>query len=172
MRLRILLILLACCFTGTSIATNGNNTFTLYLVRHAEKQADGSRDPELTESGSHRAEQLAIWLQDKNISDIWSSDYKRTRNTAQPLLAELGLELNTYDPRNQPILVGHLLARQSTAVIVGHSNTIPKLARLLCECSIADMEESEYDRLIVITVDSENVQVKTLRQNHLLQTQN
>jgi len=169
MLLRILIFILACCFFGNATATDKDNSYTLYLVRHAEKQADGSRDPALTEIGKSRSEQLAVWFQDKDITEIWSSDYKRTRDTAKPLATERGLELSIYDPRNLPDLVEKLANKQSTALIVGHSNTTPELARLLCDCSVADMDESEYDRLIVISVVGSSPQVRTLQQNHLLQ---
>ena len=166
MRLQILIFLIACCFTGNVIATDN---YTLYLVRHAEKQQDGSRDPALTETGKNRSRQLASWLRDKDINAIWSSDYIRTRDTANPLLAQLGLKLGIYDPGNQLVLVENLLNKQKTALIVGHSNTIPELARLLCECSIADMKDSEYDRLIVVSISNTETQVKTLQQNHIVQ---
>ncbi|RLA50771.1 MAG: histidine phosphatase family protein [Gammaproteobacteria bacterium] len=169
MHLRILIFLLACCFIGNTTASDTDNSYTLYLVRHAEKQADGSRDPALTENGKNRSEQLAVWFQDKNIAEIWSSDYKRTRDTAKLLATGLDLEMRIYDPRNLPDLVEKLAHKQSTALIVGHSNTTPELARLLCDCSVADMDESEYDRLIVISVVGSSPQVRTLQQNHLLQ---
>ena len=169
MRLRILIFLLACCFIGNATATDKNSSYTLYLIRHAEKQADGSRDPALTEIGKNRSEQLAVWFQDKNITEIWSSDYKRTRDTAMPLATGLDLELTIYDPRNLPDLVKKLRRHQRTALIVGHSNTTPELARLLCDCSVTDMDESEYDRLIVISVVGSRLQVRTLQQNHLFQ---
>ena len=70
MPLRILLVLLACWFTGNTTAHDSDTALTLYLVRHAEKQSDGGRDPALTEAGQHRAQQLAGWLKDKGISDI------------------------------------------------------------------------------------------------------
>ena len=166
---RILLFILTCCFIGNVAATNKNNAYTLYLVRHAEKQLDGSRDPVLTEAGKHRAEQLADWIQDKDIKEIWSSDYHRTRDTAKPLLSKLGLELSVYDPGKQENLVKKLLANQNNALIVGHSNTIPELARLICVCFIADMDESEHDRLIVISIDNTETQVRTQQQNRLFQ---
>jgi phosphohistidine phosphatase SixA len=169
MQLRILLTLLVCCLTGNTTATANDGEFTLYLVRHAEKQADGSRDPALTEAGNHRAEQLANWLLDKGIMDIWSSDYKRTRDTAEPLLAKLGLTLNSYKPRDLAMLADELLRNQYTALVVGHSNTTPELASLICHCSIAAMDESDYDQLIEISVDGENIQVKTLQQSLLIQ---
>ena len=121
----------------------------------------------MTKAGQQRAILLAAWLKGKDITDIWSSGYQRTIDTAQPLASELGLLLNIYDPRDQAVLVGRLLARQDNTLVVGHSNTIPELARLLCECAVADMEETEYDRLIVISVDGKEVQVETLNQSDL-----
>ena len=168
MCLRILIFILACCFIGNASASDKDNEYTLYLVRHAEKHSDGSRDPALTESGTTRSVRLANWFQNKDITQIWSSDYKRTRDTAMPLVTGLGLELSIYDPRNLPYLVEKLLHNQRTVLIVGHSNTTPELARLLCDCFIADMDESEYDRLIVISFVGSNTEATTLQQNHLL----
>lgn len=169
MRLSILFVFFCCCFTGSQVVAGDDNTFTLYLVRHAEKQADGSRDPALTEAGQHRAQQLAGWLKEKGIVDIWSSDYKRTRDTAKPLAKALGTDLTIYDPGRLAVLAKQLRKNSRNAYIVGHSNTTPELARLLCKCPIADMDESEYDRLLEISVDGNKTQVKTLQQNHLPQ---
>ncbi len=169
MRLRLLLILLSLCFLSNVAATDKDDSYTLYLIRHAEKYQDGSRDPVLTETGNNRSQQLASWFLDKDLKEIWSSDYKRTRDTAKPLLAELGHELSIYDPGNQAALVEQLLHRQHNALIVGHSNTIPELARLLCGCIIADMEETEHDRLIVVSVVGSRTQVKTLHQKSFFQ---
>ena len=171
-RLRILLILLICCLAGNASAAEKDSNYTLYLVRHAEKQADGSRDPALTETGKKRAQQLANWLKHKDIKDVWSSDYQRSRDTAKPLLTKLMLELGIYDPRNQAVLVEILQDKQHSALIVGHSNTIPELARLLCDCFISDMDESEHDRMIVISVAISSIHytsAKTLQQRLLFQ---
>lgn len=165
MHLKILLILLTVCMTGCIFATDKDDTFTLYLVRHAEKQSDGTPDPDLTMAGKDRAQKLASWLQDKDITDVWSSDFKRTRNTSEPLLKQLGFDLMIYNPDKLPDLAEQLLGNSNNAFVVGHSNTTPELARLLCKCAIADMDESEYDRLIVISVVGDEVKAETLRQN-------
>lgn len=144
-----------------------DDAFTLYLVRHSEKQADGSSDPALSRAGRDRSEQLASWLQNNDIEDIWSSDYQRSRDTAVPLLSKLDLELNLYDPRDLPALARNLRDKQNNAVVVGHSNTTPDLARILCHCVIADMDESEYDRLIVVYVNGGETKVETLAQSSL-----
>ena len=162
-------LLFACCLSTNTVAADTNSSYTLYLVRHAEKQLDGSDNPVLTKAGKSRSEQLARWFQAKDIEDIWSSDYHRTRDTAKPLLMQLGLELRIYDPGDQSVLVNHLSDRRRNALIVGHSNTIPELARLLCECAIADMDESEHDRLIVITIADGVTKIRTLQQNLLFQ---
>ena len=167
MRIRILLVLLAGCLSGISIAHDNDSAFTLYLVRHAEKQSDGSLDPELTQAGRDRAEKLANWLQDKDIANIWSSDSTRTRDTAKPLAAKLGLDVGIYNPRDLPALAEQLRSNGHNALVAGHSNTTPELARLLCQCAIADMDESEYDRLIVISVVGEKVHARTLIQGDL-----
>jgi 2,3-bisphosphoglycerate-dependent phosphoglycerate mutase len=169
LRFRILLILLIGCLTACTTAPASKDNYTLYLVRHAEKQADGSRDPELTEAGTQRSENLARWFEDKDIRDIWSSDYKRTRDTAKPTLSKLGLKLKIYDAHDLSALSETLLSNQNSALIVGHSNTTPELARLLCDCDIDDMDDSEYDRLIVVSFDNSGAQVRTLIQSNLPQ---
>jgi len=168
MRVQLLFLSLLMCSVSSTGMAEQQNSFTLYLVRHAEKQADGSRDPALTDAGKRRAEQLATWFQDKNLEDVWSSDYRRTRDTVAPLVADSGLELSIYDPRELQALAGTLLDKHHNALVVGHSNTTPELARLLCQCVVAEMDESEYDRLIVVTVSAGGTAVKTLTQNALL----
>ena len=164
----ILSILLLSCFSPCNTnADEAGHGFTLYLVRHAEKEADGSRDPLLTEAGNNRSKKLASWFADKDINAIWSSDYIRTRDTALPLLSQLGLTLKIYDPGDQTELVRQILDRQHNALVVGHSNTIPELARLLCHCTIADMDDSEHDRLIVISFVNHEITTETLDQRIL-----
>lgn len=169
MQSRILLFLLICCLTACTTAPVSQENYNLYLVRHAEKQTDDGRDPELTEAGMHRAENLAGWFEDKDIRYVWSSDYKRTRDTAKPTLSKLGLKLKIYDAHDLSALSETLLSNQDNALIVGHSNTTPELARLLCDCDIDDMDDSEYDRLILISIDSSGARVGTLTQNNLPQ---
>ena len=111
-----------------------------------------------------RSEKLADWFVAKDIENIWSSDYKRTRNTATPILAKLDINLTLYDPGNLTELTETLLAQQHNALVVGHSNTTPQVARLLCNCEIADMDESEHDRLIVVSVIGDETKVQTLKQ--------
>lgn len=169
MRSQVLLLLILAGCIGCSNATVPGSDYSIYLVRHAEKQADAGKDPELTAAGEHRAEQLANWFEDKNISDVWSSDYQRSRNTAKPLLSKTGLELSLYDPRDLPALAGKLQDNGTNAVVVGHSNTTPQLAELLCDCVVAEMDEMEYDLLFVVSVNKGKAKLEILSQKKLLQ---
>ena len=121
--------------------------FGIHLFRHAEKQA-GSPDPGLTELGQARAEFIAHYLgsDPTTVKQVWSSDYARSRDTAMPLADKLGVEIRLYDPRNLPALREKLLQEKSDAVVIGHSNTTPELAAILCDCKIESMAESDYER--------------------------
>jgi phosphohistidine phosphatase SixA len=160
--LLLLVTWLPCAFAGGQ-----GEDFTLYLIRHAEKLADGSSDPQLSEAGRQRAENLASWFSARSVEEIWSTDYERTRDTVAPLLQATGIELTIYDPQQLAKLSGQLLQRRANAVIVGHSNTTPELAQLLCECEIAPMEETEYERLIIIRIEDDRAAARALNQSEL-----
>ena len=58
----------------------------VYLFRHAEKQKiKGEKNPELTKEGFIRAEALAESLSSIQNGIIFSSEYKRTQQTINPL---------------------------------------------------------------------------------------
>jgi hypothetical protein len=54
-----------------------NETFTIYLVRHAEKDlfSNNSTDPPLTKCGEKRSENLSTFLMDVELDAIYSTNY-------------------------------------------------------------------------------------------------
>ncbi|HSM69433.1 MAG TPA: phosphoglycerate mutase family protein [Xanthomonadales bacterium] len=118
--------------------------YRLVLVRHAEKMR--GPDPGLNETGRARAQFLAHWLAEDAIQAIWTSDYKRTRQTAQALAERLSLDTRIYDPTDQQALVDLLRSEGTNALVVGHSNTLPELAGLLCGCPVPELSEADYER--------------------------
>ena len=66
----------------------------IYLVRHAEKET--GPNPVLTARGIERAEALRDLLKDSSITEIYSTDYKRTIQTANPLAEHLAMEISIY----------------------------------------------------------------------------
>jgi len=131
------------------------DSFTLVLVRHAEK-AEGSNPP-LTEAGLARANMLATKLKPLAIKAVYSSPYRRTEQTAQPTADLFGLAIEHYDPRQQASFARQLLNKGESALVVGHSNTIPQLFQLLGGRGNYTIAESDYSNLFIIRIDGNKV---------------
>lgn len=136
---------------------------TYYLVRHAEKQKDGTKDPSLTGRGEQRAAYLAKQLSFADISKIYSTDYKRTRETAEPLANMLGLPIVIYNPRELADFAESLKAESGNFLIVGHSNTTPNLGSLLSGFEIDPIDETEYENLYQVVLIGESTRLNRLR---------
>ncbi|WP_237067505.1 SixA phosphatase family protein [Microbulbifer guangxiensis] len=136
-------------------AGESSGTRVVYLVRHAEKRTDdpAERDPALTAAGKERAVALARLLRDANIERVYSTDYRRTRQTATPLAQQSGLPVTLYDPRDLEGFAGRLRNGPTRVLVVGHSNTTPQLVALLGGEPGSEIREShEYDRLYVLVL--------------------
>ncbi|MBT8047988.1 MAG: histidine phosphatase family protein [Xanthomonadales bacterium] len=127
--------------------------FSIYLVRHAEKEtaATDLRDPPLSPCGELRAGALATMLKDVELERVYSTPYERTRMTASAVADSHQLVLETYDPRNLEGFAALLLESQQHSLVVGHSNTTGVLAALLAGEAGEEFGEDEYDRLYVVT---------------------
>src|SRR5918993_5293242 len=64
---------------------------TVFLVRHAERADAPREDPPLLETGTARAQSLARILGKSGIKAIYTSQYLRTKATAEPLAKQLGI---------------------------------------------------------------------------------
>lgn len=146
---------------ATGGATPSSGT-VVYLVRHAEPTlpmyAESSSDPQLNEAGRARAEALAETLAAEHLDGIFSTDYRRTRQTAAPVAERSGIEVEIYDPRSLEQFASRLAAMPGRHLVVGHSNTTPEMVRLLGGDPGEPIdEEREFDRLyvVVLTPDGE-----------------
>lgn len=138
---------------------------TFILLRHAEKDMKQStNDPDLSEAGKKRAERLASMLDKTNVTAVYSSDYKRTRQTVQPLAQRKGLVVQTYIP-NKEDDIDRILATNTggTVVVAGHSNTIPQFVNyLLGEPKYHTFEDGEYGNLLIVSVIRKGEGVKVV----------
>ena len=121
----IISALSACASTGTTEPSPA-----YYVVRHLHTPA-GERDPDLTAEGQRQAQLLAAWFRDDPPRAIYVSDFRRTRQTAAPLAARLGLTPIVYDPVDTASLVARVVAGPKPALVVGHSNTVPDIVEQL-----------------------------------------
>ncbi len=146
-------------------STEGTTPSVVFLVRHAEKAADDERDPSLSEVGQERARALAHALGDAGVTHLFASEYRRTQLTLAPLAKATGVEVVVVSAREPEAQVAALreLPPGSVAVVAGHSNTVPDLAKRL-GASLTGLEtherygeilpDGDYDRLVEIVVAS------------------
>ena len=130
-------------------------TTTYYFIRHAEKDRSDPSDknPHLTEIGNSRAAHWSEILGNVKFDAIYSTDFNRTKETAQPTATKNNLVITLYDP-NQ-IEAKSFLAETSgkTVLIVGHSNTTPAFVnKILGHKKYDDIDDSNNGNLYIVTV--------------------
>ncbi len=131
-----------------------NEYCTFILVRHAEK-VKNTRDPGLTAEGKDRAYFLAEYLKGENLTAVYSTDYFRTRKTAQPTVSLNNLKMNIYDAEDLRSFSAMLLEKHKigAVLVVGHSNTTPILANhLIGEDKYDFLDEWQYDQIYFVQV--------------------
>lgn len=144
--------------------TSQHPPFQIFFVRHAEKSKDDPRDPNLNEEGHARAEQLKYHLAEAGITKIYSTDYKRTQQTVAPLAKALGIETEIYPTDLLSIAEDLKKATTGNILVVGHSNTTPKLInKLLGEERYAKLDESVYNKLFMLIKSGDQFEATTLQ---------
>jgi broad specificity phosphatase PhoE len=138
---------------------------TVFLARHAEKEATPPEDPPLTEAGKQRAQALKQTLANTGIKTIYTSQFLRTRATAEPLARQLNIEVTALtikmdekNPRkisdqSYEEVVNKVYERAGESVlIVGHSNTLSEIIKRLGGDVMPSVDDKEFDDLFVVTI--------------------
>jgi broad specificity phosphatase PhoE len=128
----------------------------IYVVRHAERAdtAGGgtammATDPDLSAAGKARAESLAAMLKDAKIGAIYTTQYKRTKQTAEPLAKALGLTPSEVDARDVAVTIEKLKSGEN-ALIVGHSNSVGAIIKALGVAEPVALSDDDYDNLFIV----------------------
>ena len=133
-----------------TINTIVNDTATyFFIVRHAEK-GSGS-NPSLTTAGQARADELARVLGGVHLDATFSTNYNRTKETAQPTATDQGVDVKIYN--NNAQVKTTVLGNESyrNVLVVGHSNTAPGMANLLLgQNMFPDLGENDFDNLYIV----------------------
>lgn len=133
---------------------------TYYLIRHAEKDRTNpeNQDPELNEEGLKRAEAWANIFSEIELDAIYSTDFLRTQQTAKPIAESKFITVKTYDPNEIYDSNFFEITEGTQVLIVGHSNTIPKLANfILNEERYENIPDSLNGKLYVLTKQGDQV---------------
>jgi len=138
-------------------------TTTIYFIRHAEK-ADKSSDPSLSEAGIQRANHWNDVFSSINFDAVYSTNYNRTQQTANPIAKKNKVIIKLYDPKTiniEKLKKEHL---GQTILIVGHSNTTPDLVNKCINQNVYDaMEETSFGNLYIVTINESVVNYQLLK---------
>lgn len=127
---------------------------TFIIVRHAERADDGSGDPDISEVGKERASRLSQLLSKTAVNAIYSTGYKRTRNTVTPLANAKGLQISSYEALNGQAIDKMLKDHAGGIIVVsGHSNTVPWTVNYLTgNNQLKDFADDDFSNVLVVSV--------------------
>ena len=134
-------------------------TTTVIFVRHAERAVFPVDDPGLSEAGKRRAAELARQLVDADVvagvDAIYSTSFRRTEETAQPVASALDLPITAYDASNTETIMDEIVRdyKGKIILVVGHSNTIPELiGNMGASKKVPQIDENEFDNIYVVSI--------------------
>lgn len=144
------LLLLALLLLNVSFGQS--KTTTYYFIRHAEK-VDSSQNPDLSEKGLQRAELWNKIFSEISFDEIYSTDYKRTLQTASPTATTKKMEIKLYNPKTLNIESFKKETLGKKVLIVGHSNTTPKFVNdIINQNLFSDIEDETFGNLYIVTI--------------------
>jgi len=143
----------------------------IFVLRHADRVSEDI--DALSDKGKVRAELLARMLAQSGIKNAYCSDAKRTQDTVAPLKALLGAHLKVHvvpvggggtNGHVQAIVTAlNALPADSTAAVIGHSNTIDLIIKALTNEVIAPIGPNEFDKLFVLSIPAGSPNLTLLR---------
>jgi phosphohistidine phosphatase SixA len=142
---------------------------TVFLVRHAEKADEPRQDPPLLEKGVARSQELARLLTNGGVKAIYASQFKRTQLTGEPIAKQLGLTVTPITLKSNPTdrlkiaeestaeIVNKILSRPGeNALVIGHSNSVPDVIKMLGGDVVPTIGEKTFNDLFIVTVFAKN----------------
>ena len=140
-----------------------------FVVRHAERAASPTPPPApptptkaqphgmmiaddvpLSAAGEQRAARLAAMLAQSGIKAIFTTEFKRTRQTAAPLAEKLKIKPVMSAANDPAPLLAQLKRATAPVLVVGHGNTVPALLKALGVSETVTIGDDEYDNLFVV----------------------
>src|SRR6266540_4538496 len=137
-------------FLSVSIASAAEPV--IVIVRHAEKAANGGNDPDLSSAGRARADALARILKDAGITAIFTSEFKRTQESAAPTATSTHVAPTVVTAKDTAGLVAKLHQLNGNALVVGHGDTISNIIKALGINSAINIPDADYSELLIVTL--------------------
>lgn len=152
-------------FAGSD-ASAQDKKITVILIRHAEKDVSAEADktdPELAKDGRMRAERLEKFVKKYKPNRIYSTNFKRTRQTVTPLSEKRKAPIEIYDHKKLDEFFNRIMSETESRriLVVGHNVSIPALANMLIkQQKYKTLDESEYNKMWIITIKKGKVKEK------------
>ena len=156
MKARYILLFLVCCQLSFSQSQNKEikaDETGYYFIRHAEKNRSNPKDknPELNSEGKLRALNWTYFFREIPLEAIYSTNYIRTISTARPVAEDKNLPIIIYSPSELNIKTFIKENQGKLVLIVGHSNTTPKLVNdILGDQKFEQMQDNDNSSLFII----------------------
>jgi phosphohistidine phosphatase SixA len=125
----------------------------VFIVRHAEVFAKpGDDDPPLSEEGLQRVLKLAERLKGAGITAIYSSETKRTQQSAEPSSKAFQVPINTISRRDPKALVSAFRSNNKTGrvLIFGHFQTIPWILKEMGYQGGITLDSKVWDEMLIV----------------------
>lgn len=169
--MKIFVFVLLLCLTPMAAVNLFAQDVTFILLRHAEKDLSptaSKEDPNLTAEGRQRAEKFYETVKEYKPTQIFSTNYLRTRATVAPLAEKLNegyrIQTQNYAFDELDDFAAQLLKIQSgTIVVAGHNSTTPMLANLLIKKDkYGALGDAEYNKIWIIHIKNGKVEDKVI----------
>jgi len=116
----------------------------VFVVRHAERESR-ERDSDLSAAGVARAHALDSALADARLTHVIVTEFRRTANTAAPAARR----------RNA--------GPDAVVLVVGHSNTVPRIVEALGGPARPDLCDQQYATLTVVRLGGPGAPARVAR---------
>ena len=144
---------------------NSEKMTQYYFIRHAEKDTTNAqdKDPLLTQQGINRAKNWAKVFKEIPFDLIYSSDYKRTKSTAQIIADSQNKEIQLYSSKKLNDEDFQKNTKGKTVLVVGHSNSNPKFVNyILGQEKYEELSEENYGSLFIVNVSPDGTKSSQL----------
>jgi broad specificity phosphatase PhoE len=145
--------LILCLSIALTVSVASAEPFVV-IVRHAERDTNDPKDPDITAAGRVRAEALARILKDAEITAIFTTEFKRTQETAAPIAKATGVTPVIAGGKDITTIVAKLHQLAGNALVVAHGNTIPDIIKALGIETPIQIPDGDYTDLFVVTLGS------------------
>ncbi|MEZ4792097.1 MAG: phosphoglycerate mutase family protein [Gelidibacter sp.] len=109
--------------------------------------------------GLKRAKHWSTIFGNIHFDAVYSTDYHRTKETAQPTADKNNIPVLIYQPQNNTVIEEILKnTKGKTVLIVGHSNTVPSFVNaVIGQKKYEDIDDSNNGNLYIVTIIGDTI---------------